>query len=209
MPVSLDDFPKPNPFFGVPYPFGRWRGMLARCALALFWLAAFGALSGLLIGVATRENSDLAKYPLITFVFSAAAAPCFLFVYRRYEVGYRFDSNDIVPAQVEQVMRVRPAAAALGLAALLGGSARIAVNTAMGIAGVRVTYVSGGRQRRVVAMIDTVHLGHVTPGRVLWITRPSFLLHCIVVDKILGLGCPQAVAPDAYRWFVAARRHAA
>lgn len=208
MPVSLDDFPCPNPYFGVPYPTALWRRLLPRAAIVGFWLAVVIAASGLIVGTAVRERRDLFKIPLIAFVFASVSAPGFLYVYRRYEVGRRVDGNEVIPAQVESVMRVRPAAAAFSAVAFLSGNVRTATRALTDIAGVRVAYVSGGALKETVAMIDPPQLDGLVPGVVVWITRPGFMLHCAVVDKLMGMGVPQRVDPDAYRWFIAARGHA-
>lgn len=216
MPVSLHDFPDPNPFFGNPLPPAgraalsgrllRWStfGLLAVLGLCIVGLPAGGALWG---------DAGF-NWPARVFFFAWPVCLGTAFLARRHEWRRRWMQGEVVPAEISPHNQHLTTW-------ILGGVAMFILSLGAGCVLVflrqlevarkqpfRLTTIERGRAVTRTVWLNRDVVQGLLPGTVVWVTRPSWLVPAHNLDRTTGLSGVEPVPAPAWQWFQAARQRA-
>jgi len=214
MPVTLDNFPCPNPFFGNALPETGRPALMHK----LFKAATIGLLAVLALSIAAMPvggavlGDEGFNWPARVFLFAwPACLGCAVFA-RRAEWRHRWMAGEIVPAEIaprnQHITRWVIGGIAMFVLSLGAGCILVFLRQ-LEVAGkqpFRVTTIERGRAVSRTVWLPKTALQGLVPGTVVWVTRPSRFVPAHVVDRTVGLAGAEPVSAQAWQWFQAALR---
>lgn len=216
MPVSLDDFPCPNPFFGNPLPeIGRpaflhkvFKGLTIGLLAVLLLCIAGMPVGGAILG------DEGFNWPARVFFFAWPVCLAAAVFARRAEWRHRWMIGEIVPAEISPRNQHITLWILGGIAMFilsLGAGCILVFLRQLEVAGkqpFRVTTIERGRAVSRTVWLSKGALPGLLPGTVLWVTRPSRFVPPQIVDRTVGVASAELAPAQAWQWFQAALQRA-